>query len=60
MAKANDPPANDPAKPMTIFERHKLKSALINRIMRSLKDAADDEMRKAILAEVSQMNELMK
>lgn len=49
----------EPPKPLTIFERHKIKSALTNRIMRALKEAADDDMRKAILADVSQMNALM-
>lgn len=52
--------ADKPNPPLDLFERHKLKAALTNRIMRALKDAHDDEMRKAILAEVSQMNELMK
>lgn len=44
---------------LDIFERYKLQAGLKNRIMRALKDAADDEMRKAILAEVSSLNALI-
>lgn len=58
MPKPNDDPPEKPV-PLSIMEYHRIKSALTNRIFRALKDAPDDAMRKAILADVSQMNALM-
>lgn len=53
MATKPEPQAD---KPQTIFDLHRIKSALINRVMRALKDAPTDEMRKAIIAEVADLN----
>lgn len=48
----------EPSKPPDIFERVKIKTALTNRIMRALKDATDDDMRKQIIEEVAALSKL--
>ena len=47
--------AANPAPPMSIFDRHTKKSALVNRVFRALKDATDDDMRRDIIREVSSL-----
>ncbi len=49
-------PSALPAKPMDIFEYARVKSNLVNRILRALKDAPTDDMRTAIIAEVATFN----
>lgn len=55
MAKETETAATEPAKP-DIFARHSIKTTLLNRIMRALKDAPDDEMRRQIIQEVAAFN----
>ena len=59
MAKQTEtPPPNEPEK-ISIFERHRIKYALVNRMFRALKDAPDDAMRNEMIAEVSSLTKLI-
>jgi len=55
-AKTETADPNTPAKPLSIFDRHSAKTNLMNRIMRALKDAPDDETRQALIDEVAAFN----
>ena len=42
-----------------LFDRHRLKVNLMNRVMRALRDCPDDEMRLEMLKELSSMTKLI-
>ena len=56
MAKQNDEPVKDS---LDIFDRQRLKTTLMNRVMRALRDCPDDAMRIEMLKEISSMTKLI-
>ena len=50
---------NKPAPPPDMFLRQRLKTNLMNRVMRALKEASDDDMRRDIIAEVAALHKLI-
>ena len=52
-------PVSDKAPPLDIFDRQRIKTNLMGRVMRALRDCPDDAMRLEMLKELSSMTRLI-
>lgn len=51
--------AHDAKRKVDLFARNRQKNVLMNRIVRALNDAVDDEMRKSLIREVADLFKLI-